>query len=129
MAKAGSAILFSETTSLGRAPVIMSGTEEPFDLFTTSELAEGVRAQLSSRVAWHYLLPELIVAEIKATVGRALGVNATDEVASRILNLTCGIYRHVDMLIPRVLELMKHHNEKFESKEALMKDLINLTAS
>jgi DNA transposition AAA+ family ATPase len=112
-----------------RVPVIMSGTKELFDLFTTSELTEGVRAQLSSRVAWHYLLPELSVAEIKAIVGQALGREATDEVVARVLNLTGGVYRHVDMLIPRVLQLMERHSEKLESKEASMKDLIDLAAS
>lgn len=110
-------------------PVIMSGTKELFDLFTTSELTEGVRAQLSSRVAWHYPLPELSVAEIKAILREALGGEATDEVVARIFNLTGGVYRHVDMMIPRVLSLMGRHREKLESKEVSMKDLIDLAAS
>jgi len=112
-----------------RVPVIMSGTKELFNLFITSELTEGVRAQLSSRVAWHYLLPELSVAEVKAIVGRALGADASDEVVTRILNVTGGVYRHVDMLLPRVLDLMDRHYEKLESKEASMNDLIDLAAS
>jgi hypothetical protein len=107
----------------------MSGTKELFDRFTTSELTEGVRTQLSSRVAWHYPLPGLSVAEIKAIVGEALGGEATDEVVARILNLTGGVYRHVDMMIPRVLQLMQRHSEKLESKEVSMKDLIDLAAS
>jgi hypothetical protein len=107
----------------------MSGTKELFNLFITSEMTEGVRAQLSSRVAWHYLLPELSVGEVKAIVGRALGADASDEVVARILNLTGGVYRHVDMLLPRVLDLMERHYEKLESKEASMNDLIDLAAS
>lgn len=112
-----------------RVPVIMSGTKELFDLFTTSELTEGVRAQLSSRIAWHYPLPELNVAEVKAIVGQALGNDATDEVVARIINLTGGVYRHVGMLIPRVLDLMERHYEKLESEEVSIKDLIDLAAS
>ncbi len=110
-------------------PVIMSGTRELFDLFTTSTLTEGVRAQLSSRVSWHCPLPELSVPEIKAIVKRALGDDATDEVVARILNLTGGVYRHVDMLIPRVLHLMDRYRSKLDSDEATVKDIIDLAAS
>jgi len=71
----------------------------------------------------------LSVAEIKAIVGEALGGEATGEVVARIFNLTGGVYRHVDMMTPRVLSLIERHSEKLESKEVSVKDLIDLAAS
>jgi DNA transposition AAA+ family ATPase len=110
-------------------PVIMSGTKELINLFTTSRLTESVRAQLSSRVSWHYLLPELSVGETKALVGVALGSKATDEVVAQIHNLTGGVYRHVDMLIPRILDLKERHWEKLEAGDVSMKDIIATASS
>lgn len=112
-----------------RVPIIMSGTKELFELFTTSELTEGVRAQLSSRVAWHYLLPELSLAETKAIVGQILCGDATDEVVAQIFNVTGGVYRHLNMLIPRVLNLSERNEKKPEREMMTMKDIINLAAS
>jgi DNA transposition AAA+ family ATPase len=110
-------------------PVIMSGTKELIDLFTTSRLTENIRAQLASRVAWHYLLPELSLAETKAIVERALGYEATDEVVAQIFNLTSGVYRHVDRIIPRILQLKARHKKKLDNEEVSIKDIITAAGS
>lgn len=99
-----------------RVPIILSGTKELFELFTTSALTEGVRAQLSSRVAWHYLLPELSLAETKAIVGQILCRDATDEVVAQIFNVTGGVYRHLNMLIPRVLNLSERNKKTLQGR-------------
>jgi DNA transposition AAA+ family ATPase len=109
-----------------RVPVVLAGTKDLFDLFNTSRLTEDVRAQLSSRVAMHYPLAELSVAEVKAIIQRALGAEASEEVISQIYNVTGGVHRHVDMIIPRINDLKsrEHIKEKLARGEITMGDII-----
>ncbi|MBA3241993.1 MAG: AAA family ATPase [Acidobacteria bacterium] len=109
-----------------RVPFVLIGTHDLFDLFNTSRLTEDVRAQLSSRVAMHYPLAELSVAEVKAIIERALGDAATEEVISAIYNVTGGIHRHVDMIVPRINELAARNNnkEKLQRGEISMTDIV-----
>ena len=109
-----------------RVPFVLIGTNDLYDLFTTSRLTEDVRAQLSSRVAMHYPLVELSVGEVKAIIERALGDAATEEVISAIYNVTGGIHRHVDMIVPRINELASRTNnkEKLQRGEISMADII-----
>jgi hypothetical protein len=88
-----------------------------------------VRAQLSSRVALHYLLAELSLPEAKAIIKRALGGLASDEVVAKIYNVTGGIHRHVDMIMPRILELVERNKEKLEAGEVTIIDIIVIAGS
>lgn len=110
---------------IARCPVVLVGTKDLHDLFTTSQLTEDVRAQLSSRVAMHYPLAELTVAEATAIIRRALGEDATDQNIAAIISVTGGTHRHVDMIIPRILDLKKRNEAKLAKKEVNMQDIIN----
>src|SRR5205085_7602040 len=107
---------------IARVPVVLLGTKDLFELFTTSRLTEDVRAQLSSRVAMHYPLAELSLSEVTAIVVRALGAEATDEVIAKIYNVTGGVHRPVDMIIPRINDLKsrKHVQEKLQREEVTL---------
>jgi DNA transposition AAA+ family ATPase len=109
---------------IARVPVVLLGTKDLYELFTTSRLTEDVRAQLSSRVAMHYPLAELSVAEVKAIIQRALGDAATEELISQIYNVTGGVHRHVDMIVPRINELKKRNEEKLASGAVTMEDIV-----
>ncbi len=114
---------------LARIPVVLAGTKDLYDLFITSRLTEDVRAQLSSRVAMHYPLSELGVDEAKALLRRALGADATDEHIAQILKVTGGIFRHVDMFLPRFLELRKRNHTRLETGAITMEAIINTAGS
>ncbi len=75
------------------------------------------------------MLPELKITEVKAIVVRALGAEATDEVIAQIYNVTGGIFRHVDMIIPRILQLKARAGERLKKKEVTMKDIIIVAGS
>lgn len=107
-----------------RIPTILIGTKDLFELFNTSRLTEDVRAQLSSRVAMHYPLMELSIDEVKTIVTRMLGPQATNEVISQIYNTTGGIHRHVDMMLPRLSEIIKKNEIRLDSGEVSMTSLI-----
>jgi DNA transposition AAA+ family ATPase len=112
-----------------RIPIVLAGTRALFDLFTSSRLKEDVRAQLASRVALHYLLPELEIGEVKAMVSRALGEDATNEVIAQIYNITGGVHRHVDMIVPRVLELKERNLDGLAKGEVSMKQIVTTAGS
>lgn len=106
-----------------RVPIVLVGTTELFNLFHTSSLTEDVRAQLSSRVAMHYPLPELSLPETKAILRKALGNDVSDEVVAQIHNDTGGIFRGVDFILPRINELKKRNADKLKSGETTMTDI------
>lgn len=108
-----------------RIPIVLIGTKDLYELFNTSRLTEDVRAQLSSRVAMHYPLAELSIAEAKGIIKRALGDEATEEHCAQIINVTGGIYRHVDMILPRINELKSRNQQKLASGEVSMTDIID----
>lgn len=107
-----------------RIPTILIGTKDLFELFNTSRLTEDVRAQLSSRVAMHYPLMELSVEEVKSIVTRMLGAKATADVISQIYNTTGGIHRHVDMMLPRLSEIIRKNETAVESGEVSVISLV-----
>jgi DNA transposition AAA+ family ATPase len=109
---------------IARVPVVLLGTKDLYELFTTSRLTEDVRAQLSSRVAMHFPLAELSVGEVKAIIQRALGADATEELISQIYNVTGGVHRHVDMIVPRINELKKRNETKLATGEVTMEDIV-----
>lgn len=114
---------------IARVPIILIGTTALFEMFTSSRSTEDVRTQLSSRVAMHYPLVTLEIAEAKGVIRRALGDAATDHVCALIINATGGIHRHIDMILPRILELMEKYREKLARGEETMERIINHAAS
>ena len=112
-----------------KVPIVLIGTKDLYDLFTKSSRTEDVRAQISSRVAMHYLLSELSLPEVKAIIKRALAADATDDVVAKIFNVTGGIHRHVDMIVPRILDLKALNKEKLAEGRVTMSDIIDTAGS
>lgn len=112
-----------------KIPIGLFGTKDLFDLFMTSGQTEDVRAQLSSRVGIHYLLPELSLGEVKSVVRRALKEEAKDALIAQIYKVTGGVHRHVDMILPRILDLRERNKEKLIKGEVTMKDIVNTAGS
>jgi DNA transposition AAA+ family ATPase len=112
-----------------RVPIVLLGTKDLIDLFMTSSLTQDVRAQLSSRVAWHCPLMELSIEEVKTICKRALGDNATDEAVANLFNLTNGNHRHLDMIVPRVRHLAERNAEGLEDGTVSMKNIIEKASS
>lgn len=112
-----------------KLPIILIGTKDLFDLFTTSRLTQDVRAQLSSRVAMHYPLMELSIEEVKTICRRALGDTATDATVAKLFNLTNGNHRHLDMVIPRVRELTNRNDAALAAGSITMEDVIEKASS
>lgn len=110
-------------------PIVLSGTKALHDLFTLSPLTEDVRAQLSSRVAMHYLLSELSLPEAKAIIQQALGDDATDEAVAQIFSITGRIHRHIDMIVPRILDLKARNNKSLSAGKITMREIITAAGS
>lgn len=112
-----------------RVPVVLIGTQDLVELFTTSRLTEDVRAQLSSRVAMQYPLMELSVEEVKTICRRALGDNATTGAVTKLFNATKGNHRHLDMVLPRVRELASKNEESLQNGDIVIEDIIEKASS
>jgi DNA transposition AAA+ family ATPase len=114
---------------MARIPIVLVGTNALHTIFTTSKLTEEVREQLSSRIAIYYLLAELTLPEAKAIIQRGLGDEATDEMVAQVITITGGIHRHVDMIIPRVLDLREKNQAKLEAGTVTMEQIIRVAGS
>lgn len=112
-----------------KIPIVLIGTKDLFELFITSRLTEDVRAQLSSRVAMHYPLMELSIEEVKSICRRALGEKATNGAVQRLFNVTKGNHRHLDMVLPRVRELVRHNESALDAGEIKMEDIVEKATS
>jgi DNA transposition AAA+ family ATPase len=112
-----------------RLPIILTGTKHLYDTFFQSRLTEEVRGQLSSRIALHYLLPELTQTETRAILQQALGADATEEVITLIHGVTGGVFRSIDMMIPRLLELKQRNHQNLADGTIKMQDLVKTAAS
>ena len=112
-----------------KVPIVLIGTKDLFELFITSRLTEDVRAQLSSRVAMHYPLMELSIEEVKSICQRALGEHATVAAVTRLFNVTKGNHRHLDMVLPRLRELVNKNEALLEAKSIDMDDIISKATS
>ena len=108
---------------------MLTGTKHLYDTFFQSRLTEEVRGQLSSRIALHYLLPELTQAETRAILHRALGEGATEEVVTLIHTLTGGLFRSVDMIVPRIQELQQRNEQRLLQGTLKIQDIIKTAAS
>ena len=114
---------------LAKIPIVLIGTKDLYELFTTSRLTQDVRAQLSSRVAMHYPLMELSIEEVKTICKNSLGPNATDATVAKIFNITNGNHRHVNMLLPRLNASAKSNAAGLESGAIAMENLVERAAS
>jgi DNA transposition AAA+ family ATPase len=112
-----------------RIPIVLVGTRQLFDNFYQSKLTEEVRGQLTSRIALHYLLPELTQDETKAILRHAFGAELSDEVIAQIHEVTGGNFRGVDMIIPRILELKQRNQQRLEKGAVKMQDIVKTAAS
>jgi DNA transposition AAA+ family ATPase len=112
-----------------QVPVVLAGTKSLYETFMSSQLIEDVRAQLSSRIALYYELPELSVSEAKAIIQRGLGSIATDEVVAQICTATGRIHRHIDMIIPRILDIKALNEEQLARGELSIRDIISTASS
>jgi hypothetical protein len=99
------------------------------EVILASKLTEDVRGQLTSRIALHYFLPELNKAETEAILRHTLGVEVTDEMIDHIHQLTGGIFRSVDMIIPRILELEQRNRQKLADGTIKMNEIIKVAAA
>jgi DNA polymerase III delta prime subunit len=97
--------------------------------FYQSKLTEDVRGQLTSRIALHYLLPELTKVETEAILRHALGEELTDEMVEQIHQVTGGNFRSVDMIIPRILELERRNRRKLADGTVKMNEIIKVAAA
>lgn len=112
-----------------RIPIVLIGTKDLFELFNTSRLTEDVRAQLSSRVAMHYPLMELSVEEVKTIVIRVLGANGNAQTVEQIMKATNGNHRHLDMILPRLRELIQKNQSGLDSGEIKLENLVDHAGS
>jgi hypothetical protein len=114
---------------IARIPIVLVGTKSLHDLFFKSKLTQDVRAQISSRIALHYPLAELTPKEAKTIIQRGLGKDATDEVIAQIYNVTEGVYRHIEMIMPRIIELKSKNHLELEEGTVKMQAIINTAGS
>lgn len=110
-------------------PICLFGTKDLYNLFMSTHYTDEVRTQLSSRIAFHFLLPELTVEEVKGIVQKALGTDATDAIIAQIYNITSGIHRHVDFLLKRPILLRETNKKKLKAGEVTMKEIITIAGS
>ena len=105
------------------------GIKTLFENFYQSKLTEGVRGQLTSRIALRYLLPELTKVETEAMLRHALGEEVTNEMVEQIHQVTGGNFRSVDMIIPRILEIERRNRQKFADGAVKMNEVIKVAAA
>jgi hypothetical protein len=113
----------------GHQPASFGCTKSLYDTFMRSQLTEDVRAQLSSRIALYYEIPALSIPEAKAIIVRGLGDIADDELVALICNATGRIHRHIDMIIPRILDLMATNEEEIAQGKLTVTDVISMASS
>ena len=112
-----------------KIPIALIGTRDLYDAFMKSKMTEDVRAQLTSRIAVHYLLAELQLDEVKAIVENKLGEQATNEIIAQIYNITGGIYRNLDMIIARITDLQNKNIALLDSGELNMSKIVSIAGS
>jgi DNA transposition AAA+ family ATPase len=107
-----------------RVGILLTGTEDLYKLFTTSNMTQDVRAQLTSRVAWHVYLSKLSLKEGKAILQRALGKDISDENVAQIMSVTGGSFRSVTFIVPEIKRL----REIPDNKAALKSGSLSMSA-
>jgi DNA transposition AAA+ family ATPase len=117
---------------VAKVPIILIGTADLYKLFTSSDMTQDVRSQLSSRVAMHCELFTLSLTEFKTIVGKAFdketvklledlfGEHGIDFAIGRLFELCGGFtnerqesvganHRHMTMVAPRFINML-HKN-------------------
>lgn len=112
-----------------RVPIMLVGTKDLYDLFTTSNMTQDVRAQLTSRVALHFPLSKLSVQEAKTFLRRVMGKDATDENIATIMRVTGGVFRSVNFIAPRIQQLKKIKEQELRDGKVTMEQVIVTAAS
>lgn len=109
-----------------RVPIMLVGTQDLYDLFTTSDMTQDVRAQLTSRVAMHCPLSKLTLTEAKTLLKRVMGQDATDANVAKILEVTGGSFRSMKFIIPQIqrLKAMPKNAEELKGGKKTMEDII-----
>jgi DNA transposition AAA+ family ATPase len=107
-----------------RVPIVLLGTKDLYDSFMNSNMTEDVRAQLTSRVAWHSLLDELSEEEVINLASKILGKFAKPELITKIWEITQGNHRHLEYLLPRVAGIVKMNEAEIESGEFTSDELV-----
>jgi hypothetical protein len=67
--------------------------------------------------------------EIEAILCHALGAEAPDEMIEQIHQVTCGNFRSVDMMIPRILELEQRNCHELADGAVNMNEIIKVAAA
>jgi DNA transposition AAA+ family ATPase len=112
-----------------RIPVGLFGTKDLFNLFMSSRQTEDVRAQLASRVGYHFLLSELSLSEAKSIITEVLQTDASDAAIAQIYNITRGLYRYMNGILPSIINLKELNKEKLARGETTMKEIIATAGS
>lgn len=112
-----------------KVPVVLVGTSDLYNSFIQSSATEDVRAQISSRVMMYYPLSGLTKEEATAILRRALGEHATAPVVAQIYNATAGGFRHIEMIIFRIQELMALNEQALTDGRITMTKIVENAAS
>jgi hypothetical protein len=95
----------------------------------STHYTDEVRIHLSSRIAFHFLLPDLTLEEVKGIVQKALEADATDAIIAQIYNTTGSNHRHIDFLLKRAIHLRETNKTKLKTGEVTMKEIITIAGS
>jgi DNA transposition AAA+ family ATPase len=130
---------------VAKVPIIMIGTKDLYELFTSSRMIQDVRAQLSSRVALHCELFTLSLSEFKTIVissfddeSKALlkelfGINGVDHAVSHLFKICGGHFeteeggganhRHLEMVAPSFVNSLNKNSQILRNVEGQQRDL------
>jgi DNA transposition AAA+ family ATPase len=114
---------------VAQIPIMLVGTKDLFDLFNTSRLTEDVRRQLSSRIAMNFQLRGLSIEEVKTIVARHMGQRATPAAIQQIYKATHGNHRHLDMIMPRLAQMVDKNAELLDAGDVTIEQLVEKATS
>jgi hypothetical protein len=98
-----------------------------FHLTTLKAVSERINPEL--RVAVHYPLTGLLLSEAKALIKRELNQYATDDAVAQIYNITDGLPRCIEILVPTLKELIERNSQELKSGKIKLGELIAKAAS
>lgn len=124
-----------------RVGVVLAGTHQLFELFSTLTDREDIKAQLSSRVALFVPLKGLSIDEVKPVVQEALGAYATSELIAAVFNsissnrrtdtgsYKVASFRNLSFLLPRLTASIEKNKEALERGDIKAGDLVQSAMS
>ncbi|HKV41780.1 MAG TPA: hypothetical protein VJX67_21430, partial [Blastocatellia bacterium] len=106
-----------------KVPVVLLGTKDLYDLFTSTRLTEDTRTQISTRISMYYQLQGLTLEELKTIVTDRLPPEAaTDEVIAELQKLSFTVHRTLDNLLGNMLRIAKaNEGKKLDWKQVAIK--------